>query len=141
MTVSSRIVEARGGDVIAGECVLQNASLQKAAAHFGLRFAADLYEEVDAAEAEAVLIEVLTKDMAYHSDLVPQDEAQVLASAFVSQFKNEAPKFYTNGEFGKRRKSPSVGASWNPATEATFDTGVLVVAANHIACAWFMDED
>ena len=31
--------------------------------------------------------------------------------------------------------------SWNLATEATFDNGILAVTAESVVCIWFADED
>lgn len=138
-SIESRIVAARGGDLIVGNRTWHGGSVEGAAAEFGLLSSAGIYIEVSALEAESVLRSVLHRDMAYEREIVPLDEAARLAAEFIRQFSFESAKFYTNGEYGRPRINSSVG--WTPATEATFDTGVLMVSPNRIACAWFMDED
>lgn len=141
MDIASRIVIARGGDLIVGIRPFQVASILDAARLFGLRAVSETYHEVSAHEAERVIEIVLLEDMAYHSPLVPPQDAALLAREFVAEFLNEEPHFYTNGEFGLPRNRPGVGPSWDPATEHTFDTGILVITSRRTACAWFMDED
>ncbi|WP_192311768.1 hypothetical protein [Pseudoxanthomonas sp. PXM02] len=141
MGIEDRIIQARGGGVIVGIRAVQGCTLEDAAGHFGLFPERAHYFEIDAAEAQAVLVAVLSRDMAYGINLVPPDEAQALAAAFVGQFAKESAGYYTNGDYGKPKTTSGVGPGWNPVTDATFDTGVLVVSPSRIACAWFMDED
>lgn len=141
LEIVSQIVAARGGDLIVGVEVDIAKSVESAAEKFGLSESPTTYFEVAPAEAKAVLRAVLAFDMAYHTELVPMPEAERLASEFVDTFVDEGAIYYTNGSFGAPRRSPDVGPSWTPATNATFDTGILVLTSWRIACAWFMDED
>ncbi len=61
---------------------------------------------------------------------------------FVKEVTDGA-RFYTNGTF---QEAPGTeltwsGATWNPATAATLDTGVLIVGPNRSGCLWVEDED
>lgn len=141
MSIVSKIIEARGGDLIVDIRNGTVESIAQAAKQFGLDPFLDTYFEVSPREAEAVLAAVLIEDMAYHNELVPRELAAQLSREFIGQFISEDAKFYTNGEFGQPKNMPGVGPSWSPATGATFDTGVLVISPTRIACAWFMDED
>lgn len=113
----------------------------EAARLFGLFDSPDIYSEVSLEEARAVLVAVLIKDMAYGSPLVQPEEAAELADLFLGAFACDDARYFTNGEFGKPRSSPNIGAGWSPATEHTFDSGVLVLGSRQVGCAWFMDED
>ncbi len=142
MTVISKIVKARGGNLIVD---IQNQkskikSAEDAAKKFGLYCATNIYFKIDATRAKEVLVSVLSKDMAYGTELMPRNLASTLATDFISEFSNESSHFYTNGNYGQPSKS-TVCHSWTPATSATFDTGILVLSKNRIGCAWFMDED
>jgi hypothetical protein len=141
MEITSRIIAARGGNLIVEIRPGKVTTVEAAAAQFGLFSSPRIYVEISEQEAVSVLCAVIGKDMAYQSELMPPQEANTLAKEFVHQFAGDRAKFYTNGEYGKPRQSQTVGPSWMPATEATFDTGVLVVAPERIGCAWFMDED
>jgi len=54
-------------------------------------------------------------------------------------------RFFTNGTFHEESRelgsNVTQGPGWNPVTEATFDTGVIVVAKRSAACLWVEDED
>ncbi|RQP24909.1 hypothetical protein DZC73_08565 [Albitalea terrae] len=109
---------------------------------FGLFDSPDIYFEVSEEEAESVLVAVLVKDMAYGSPLVPPDEAVTLADAFLKSLGGgKDARYFTNGEFGKARSPANLGPRWSPATEHTFDSGILVLTSRQVGCAWFMDED
>ncbi len=57
-----------------------------------------------------------------------------------SKFGSEA-MFYTNGKFGKVETGKKLVSSWNPATDATFDTDVIVIYEEIVGCVWVIDED
>ncbi len=140
-SIETRILEARGGDAVVGSQTWDGGSVEEAARRFGLFSSPGIYFEVTAREAEAVLGAVLIEHMGWLRDFMPLKQAARLAAEFIGQFRNEPAKFYTNGEYGRPMDASGHGPSFTPATEATFDTGVLVVCPDRIACAWFMDED
>jgi len=142
MDICQDIIQARGaGDLIvriepvAVECPMQAARL------FGLFDAPDIYVEVSKDEARAVLVAMLVKDMAYGCPLVAPAEASRLADAFLGAIGSGTRRYFTNGDYGRPRVHPDIGPSGTPATAHTFDSGVLVLAAAQVGCAWFMDED
>jgi hypothetical protein len=140
--ILAHIVEVRtGGEVVAGRVERCFARAEEAAAEFGLSERADTYTQVAAQEAVAVLANVIHEDMAHGYEFVPLERARELAAAFVSSFPPQTTRYFTNGTFGKPRESQNIGASWSPATEATFDTGVLMLSSEATACLWFKDED
>jgi hypothetical protein len=140
-SICERIANARGGDLIVRIEDASAATPAEAARLFGLFDSPDIYFEVSRDEAKCVLVAVLIEDMAYGSPLVAPEEAAKLADAFFESFASEDAKYFTNGEFGKPRSHPDSGPSWRPATEHTFDSGVLVLTSQQVGCAWFMDED
>ena len=139
MDVYKKIRKARGS-CIAGIKKAKVVSVESAAELFGLSNESGIYEEIGRAEATEVLKNVLHKDMAYSVKIMSSEKAKNLAEEFICNFGDGA-KFYTNGEYGKPRTNPNVGPSWSPATEATFDTGVIIINKGVVGCAWFADED
>ena len=137
----ARLREARGDDVIVGVENVWAASADEVAALFGLATAPWIYREISRDEARAVLVAVLEKDMAYRCDLMTPAAAAFLADAFLGLFDSARARHFTNGEYGQPRGRFGHGPAWNPATDATFDTGVIVLDAGRVGCAWFMDED
>lgn len=141
MDITGKILQACGGQAIAEVRRFEATSVAEAAAQFGLLASPHIYAEISAEEARAVLIAILHEDMAYGTQRLPLEQARELTAAFFAALGAGPARFYTNGEFGRPRPAPGVGPDWNPATDATFDTGVIAVSPTHIACAWFMDED
>lgn len=141
MKVLAQIVEARGGDVIAETRQGFVGRVSEAAAIFGLFEDPDIYTEVSRDESISILTSVMNQDMAYHVEIVSKDVANQLATDFIDGFKADGPRFYTNGTFGRPFVATGPGPTWTPATNATFDTGVLVIGQSSFGCVWFNDED
>ena len=57
--------------------------------------------------------------------------------AFLRQASASDCSYFSNGDFFEGSSSHS----WNPATQATFDTGVLIVGSERAGCLWVEDED
>ena len=138
MDIATRIIEARdSGVVIAAVRDYAVSGVEEAALQFELFATGSIYHEVSAEEACRVLGAVLQRDMAYGLQLMAPELALALAEEFVAALAGDGTKFYTNGEFGRVDGRPA----WNPATGATFDTGILAVTRTRVACVWVMDED
>lgn len=99
--------------------------------------------------ALSVVAGILHRDLAYNSAIMDESRAGALAAAFL---RCTGPGcWFTNGDFPivhargnpKPEGSPTAwsGGSWNPISEATFDTGVVFVGADAVAIAWVEDED
>lgn len=145
MAVSDEIIAARiYGSARCGLSSLPSPTLQVLAREFELREDASYYKEIDESSARRLVRLVLHRDLAYHAEIMPESRAAELADRFFAQFGPGA-RYYTNGTFHKepQRISESVtaGPSWDAATEATFDTGVLVIALESSGCLWVEDED
>jgi hypothetical protein len=113
------------------------ASVIELAGAFGLMPDADYYREIDRKMARLVLARLIGRDMAYDKEVVPSGLAKELASRFIAQF-DPAARYFTNGEWHR----PDAGSlGWEAVTSATFDGGVLVLAASSSGCLWVEDED
>lgn len=93
-----------------------------------------VYREIDRSSAHNILTSVLHTDLAYGVESMPLVRATELACQFIELF--EEARYYTNGLIP--RQAP---CGWNPATQATFDTGVLVIGRVSSGCLWVEDED
>ena len=101
-------------------------TLSEAARAFRLGFDDALYRAIDRTEARAVLVEVLHRDLAYRAELMTPARAAELADAFLEETARPGARYFTADQ---------------PATAATFDRGVLVLADSGSACLWVEDED
>ncbi len=142
MDAVARIIKARSAGVV--RCAVLDGSsdsLAELTAAAGLQPAPERLREVDESYAQGIVTQVLRRDLAYGTELMSDAEAQALAAGFLELFRDRAPRYFTNGDFhrwpGKRPSSPS----WNPMTDATFDTGVLVLARGRTGYLWVEDED
>lgn len=136
--ICEQLRRARGGGCIAAIESDGVATPELAAARFGLISDADVYEPIDRVEAVRVLEMGLHQDLLYGRELMPSATAKQLAGAFLDAFDGEL-RLFTNGTFG--RAGGEDGRGWTPATEATVDTGVLVLGASSCGCLWFADDD
>ena len=100
------------------------------AKEFGLKDDPAAFRPVAAARAVSLVASILHKDMAYSQPLMTAERAKALAEQFLAQFGADA-RFLSNGWPG----------GWNPATDATFDSGVLVIGNERSGCLWVEDED
>ena len=92
--------------------------------------------EVDAERAEQVLASVLHKDLAYDAELMLEHRAKWLAAEFLSRFDRHQSRFATN-----RVELAEGASSWTPATDATFDTGLVIAGEAGSGLYWVADED
>jgi hypothetical protein len=144
MGVADEIQSAREyGVVHCGLSSHASPSVPDLAAEFGLSRDPSVYRQIDAVAARRLVQLILNQHMAYNVEIIPLPRAVELADRFLDQFGTDGVRFYTNGTFHEAR-GPRLrwsGASWNPATEATLDTGVLVVGPKCSGCLWVEDED
>jgi hypothetical protein len=144
VNVIDEILAARRYGVIhCGTFSRQVLSLAELAREFGLSGDAAHYREIDAASARRLAELVLHVDLAYKMAIMPAARAGELADRFLSQFANGAVRYFTNGTFHELpgARADWSGTSWDPVTDATFDTGVLVLGPEYSGCLWVEDED
>ena len=105
--------------------------------------------EVNEETATWVLECILSQDLAYNAPLPSKDKARYFTRQLITLVKSsnagERIRFFTNG---KAVPGPAMYDltmrhmnGWNPATEATFDSGVVIVSRNRIGMIWVADED
>lgn len=110
-------------------------SVSAVAASFKLHPDPNNYREITPTQARAIAVRILHRDLAYAQEIMTLASARRLAEAFMALFQEA--RFYTNGDF--HLDSPS--HAWNPATSATFDTGIIGIGAYRSGCLWVEDED
>ncbi len=85
--------------------------------------------------AYLILRDLLWKDMAYEGECMPQEQAASLAQQIFQEHSVPGSRYFSNGNWVAR-------ASWNPLTDSTFDSGILISnPAGQYFCIWFQDED
>lgn len=144
MTIADELVSARNrGRVRCGFSALGQPSVATLAAEFGLQADASRYQEIGGDAACRLVFLALNQDLAHCTEILPVERAVYLAEHFVDAFDHEDTRFYTNGNLyeGPDDEVTWSGASWNPMTEATFDTGILVIGPLASGVFWVEDED
>lgn len=122
MAVSDDIVAARCyGMVRCGESSLSAPTVEELATEFGLFFDASCYRDIDEVSARMSIQNILHRDMAYGDEVMAEQQAKQSTDRFFAQFGNGV-RFCTN--------------NWCPATNATFDEGVLVIGSQRSGCLW-----
>jgi hypothetical protein len=132
--------ERKAGKLFCGTAARADSAVA-AAASFGLKGDAGLYHEIEAEMARDILAGVLHRDLAYGNRLMSLARAEELATQVIQRFADPKSRFFTNGEFKQNAAVGLVLSDWDPATDATFDTGVIILGASEAACVWVADED
>jgi hypothetical protein len=91
-------------------------------------------------EALNIVTDCLARDLAYDQEVMPADAARQLATAFLANFDDNA-QFLTNSRRFLDDSHPGGNYGWEPISQASFDTGVLVEANGVIGIVWVEDED
>ncbi|TYL99507.1 hypothetical protein FXB40_02900 [Bradyrhizobium rifense] len=94
---------------------------------------ADVYISRDESEAASIAIGILSRDLAYDTEILSPARAAALWQQFLQLFDGQGLRFFSNCRAGLHQ--------WNLATNATFDIGVLVVGESSSGCLWVEDED
>jgi len=116
-------------------------SVAALATEFGLKGDASLYHQVDAEMARVIIVGILHRDLAYGNRVLSLARAEELAGQVMKAFSDPGIRFLTNGQFKQGAGAGLVLSHWDPATTATFDTGVLILGTAESACVWVADED
>jgi hypothetical protein len=127
MAVNDDILAARRCGVV--HCGISSRlapTIAELAQEFGLRNDPACYREIDETLAQLSVRRLLHRDLAYSGEIMPECQAIKLTEQFFAQF-GSGTRFFTN--------------NWCPATDATFDEGVLVIGVYHSGCLWIEDED
>jgi hypothetical protein len=95
------------------------------------------WNEVDQKTAARFLSALLHRNLAYHVDVMPEHRAQWLAEQFIAAFGKYNSRFATNS-LDTPGQAPF---AWNPATEYTFDAGLVVIGEKGSGLYWLADED
>jgi hypothetical protein len=111
------------------------------AQHFGLDADAEVVGEVSREQAQELLERVLQSDLAYGAKILSKKLSEELASAFLAEVEPESAKYFSNVTTYLAEQTGLSPDAWRPATDGTFDSGVLVVGTTRSACFWVEDED
>jgi hypothetical protein len=104
-----------------------------AARTFGLANDRAIYRSIERAEANAIATHVLHVGLAHGSVIMEVAHAAGLWQRFVALFHGQDVSFATN--------TCADVTSWKPATQATFDMGVLVIGTTKVGCLWVEEDD
>ena len=108
-------------------------SLVEAARAFKLADDGAIYRSIGAKEAEAVALRLLHAGLAHPGEIMSVTRAIELWRQFMGLFQGQDVSFAPNARADV--------ASWSPATQATFDMGVLVIGTTKVGCLWVEEED
>ena len=83
----------------------------------------------DRRRTSEIITELMHRDQAYSTIVMPIDKAQTLSAEILDLFSKQA-RYYTNW-----------GDGWMPLTGATFDMGVVIIDDQNISIFCIEDED
>jgi len=133
MDICNKIRKARRRGKTRCNVVDGRMSVVEAARAFGLAEDKATYRSVGSTEAEEIAVHILRADLAYSLKIMSVLRAADLWRQFMALFEGQNVEFATNV-----LADPT---NWMPATQATFDMGVLVMGSSKTGCLWVEDED
>jgi hypothetical protein len=133
MEICDQIRRERRAGITRCAVVDGQVTIVEAARVFDLADDPALYRDIGRAEADAIASHILEADLAYRSNIMSAARAAELWARFMALFEGQDAKFATNAS--------AYLDAWTPATEATFDLGVLVIGTSKAGCLWVEDED
>ncbi len=95
------------------------------------------WKQINRQEAQNIISFVMKKDLAYSHILMTLQESEEISQKFFDFFPGNC-SFLTNASF---MNNYSGMTAWNSITDATFDTGIVIVSPNRIGILWAKDED
>jgi hypothetical protein len=140
MDICDHIRRERNAGITRCAVVDGRMTVVEAALAFGLADDLAVYRDIERAEADAIASRILEADLAYRSFIMSADRAAELWGRLMALFDGQDAKFATNASWPSHRSCHQPW-SWSPATEATFDVGVLVIGTSKAGCLWVEDED
>lgn len=110
---------------------------------FGFLGINDRWNEIEFLNARRIMFRIVRTDLAYDLPQVPEEVANTLVEEIIKTLDADVgSRYFTNGEYYKPiSRAPGIGPSWQPITNATFDSGVVVLADQSIGLVWVEDED
>jgi len=102
-------------------------------ARFRLAEDSTIYKPVSRSEADAIAARIPSVSLAYDSKIKSVSRAIDLWRHFLALFDGQEIQFASN--------AAAQGDSWTPATQATFDRGILVLGTTKAGCLWVEEED
>ncbi len=125
------------------------ALLDAFAAEHRLEPLGDGWNEVNHDTARWIMVRMLSRSLAYRTEIMDEREAKRLTEGFMTACargtSGQRHRYFTNGKavdgpaMYDVHLRPMLGC--NPATESTFDTGVVMVTRLAIGLAWAEEED
>jgi hypothetical protein len=136
MSLIADILAARGPTMVRISSILDYSNdLSVVLSKFGLIQDETLLVTQDRAGSIAILTKLLWKEQAYNCERMDGSEAQRLAEKIIAENESKDSRYFSN-------KESSLSDAWNPLTDSTFDSGVLISSGDgRYFCIWFEDED
>lgn len=107
------------------------------------------WDEVNKVTAQWIMVRMLSKGLAYRTEIMDEGQAEGLTEGFITACARgtagQRHRYFTNGKavdgpaMYDVHLKPMLG--WNPATESTIDTGVVMLTRLAIGLMWAEDED
>lgn len=94
----------------------------------------DHWIDIAQGDAELILVHVLHESLAFGMELRPMSEAERVARLFLAEIGKG--RHFTNARFHNPGRM-----EWTPASQLTFDAGVVAVGARHIGILWAEEDD
>jgi len=107
------------------------------------------WNEVNKETAQWIMVRTLSRGLAYRTEIMGERQAERLTEGFITActrgVSGQRHRYFTNGKavdgpaMYDVHLTPMLG--WNPATDSTFDTGVVMLTRQAVGLIWAEEED
>lgn len=117
-------------------------ALDALAAEVGYRGLGDAWIQVPRRIAAKILRHLIGGELAYPEEVVPDEQAEALASRFLALFP-EGSRYFTNGavsgDFAVYDQGGAEVLGWRSISAAPLDTGVVALGGGRVGLLWAED--
>ncbi len=109
----------------------------------GLVDNAELLAIISLDMAREVIARILWKDLSYSCEIMPKNKAYEFADNILNEYYTGQCTIFSNStweECETENLNPRL-MGYNPMTNATFDSGIIIKHPNYCFCIWVEDED
>lgn len=118
-------------------------SLSKTLKRLGFFDNTERLDTISVELAREIIARILWKDLAYSAELMPKNKAYEFADNILDEYHTRQCTIYTNSTW-EECKTENLNlelSRYNPMTNATFDSGIIIKHPNYCFCIWVEDED
>lgn len=116
-------------------------TLSKTLGKIGLSSDEELLNVINRELARDIVASILWKDLAYDVELMPKNKAYEFTDKILAEYYTDECTIFSNSKWERNDIGNIILSGFNPMTNATFDSGIIIKHPSYFFCIWVEDED